>query len=397
MKTWPKVKLGDVCLINPKVAPPNANALISVVPMNAVSETGEIDASSVQPFGDVSKGLTLFQENDVLFAKITPCMENGKGAVAVGLRNGIGAGSTEFFVLRPDCQQVTSAWIYHFTKRDAFRRLAAERMTGSAGQRRVPRAFLERVPLPLPPLDEQERIVETLDAVAATLKKRRTQLAELDALVEARFAELFGDPATNPKGWAICPLAEFFASGKNAVKCGPFGGALKKEEYTSEGIPVWNMDNIKLSNEFLPTPNLWVTEDKYYELKNYDVINGDILISRAGTVGKMCVVKSSFERSVISTNLIRLRLASTLHPLYLVKLLTFFGSRICRLKAGNDDAFTFMKTGVLSEMQIPYPPLELQERFATEVERVEAIKATVRAGIAETQTLFDALTQKYFG
>lgn len=393
MKTWPKVKLGDICAINPKVQSPDVDSLISVVPMSAVSETGEIDASAVQPFGDVSKGLTLFQEGDVLFAKITPCMENGKGAVAVGLRGGIGAGSTEFFVLRPDSKRVTSAWIYHFTKREAFRRLAAERMTGSGGQRRVPRVFLESVTLPIPPLAEQERIAAELDAVAATLKKRQTQLAELNVLVEARFIELFGDPATNPKGWPVKILKDCLAEIQSGNR--EKGGAL------ASGVPSLGAEHINNDGGFNLQPEKlkYIGEEFYCNLKRGKIQIGDVLLVKDGaTTGKTGYVTSSFpfEKAAVNEHVFLLRSKPGMTNLFLFYYL--------RSKVGKERVlgkFHGATIGGITKdfalIEIPLPPLELQERFAAEVERVEALKTTVRDGIAETQTLFDALTQRYFG
>lgn len=390
MKSWPKVKLGEACAINPKVAPPAPEQLISVVPMSAVSESGEIDASDVRPFADVAKGLTLFQEGDVLFAKITPCMENGKGAVAVGLRGGVGAGSTEFFVLRPDGERALSAWIYHFTKRAAFRRSAAERMTGSAGQRRVPRAFLERVALPLPPLDEQARIAAELDAVAATLRKRQTQLAELDALVQARFVELFGDPATNPKGWPTGTIRDIVSE----VKYGT-----SKPATVDGRFNYLRMNNITYDG-YLDLSDLKKIDVPEAEVEKYIVRKNDVLFNRTNSkelVGKTCVFDAD-EPMIIAGYIIRIRVNEKATPLFL--------SRFLNSRYGKTTLFNMCKAIVgqaninaqeLQKIAIFIPPLALQERFAAEVERVEALKTTVRAGIAETRTLFDALSQRYFG
>ena len=99
------VKLKDICTINPKT-PALVDALeVSFVPMPKVGERGEFDPSEIKEYREVKKGFTNFQNGDVLFAKITPCMENGKGAVARALKNGYGFGSTEFHVLRPDCNK----------------------------------------------------------------------------------------------------------------------------------------------------------------------------------------------------------------------------------------------------------------------------------------------------
>ena len=157
---WGLVPLGSVCSVNPKKShDPRlvSGAEVSFVPMPAVTERGEIDATAIKEYDEVKTGFTYFAENDVLFAKITPCMENGKGAVAKGLHNGIGFGSTEFHVLRPISRKADPYWIYTLTTFSQFRIDAANNMTGSAGQRRVPASFLENYRVSLPPIELQEQ------------------------------------------------------------------------------------------------------------------------------------------------------------------------------------------------------------------------------------------------
>lgn len=152
--------LNDVCEINPKKTDEkrlHSGLEVSFVPMPAVSETGEIDATEIRTYDEVKTGFTYFAENDVLFAKITPCMENGKGAVAEGLCNEIGFGSTEFHVLRPIKEVSNPYWLYAITSFEMFRREAARKMTGSAGQRRVPARFLEQYRVAVPPIDLQQQ------------------------------------------------------------------------------------------------------------------------------------------------------------------------------------------------------------------------------------------------
>ncbi|WP_291529840.1 restriction endonuclease subunit S [Bacteroides sp. UBA939] len=248
----------------------------------------------------------------------------------------------------------------------------------------------------LPPFETQRHIAATLDKANELIALRKKQLEELDALAESVFYELFGDPVKNEKRWEKLTLSQFYKNGNSAIKCGPFGSALKKEEYTSFGIPVWNMDNISKNGKFDSSVNLWINTQKYKELESYNVIDGDIIISRAGTVGKMCVVKSQYPQSIISTNLIRLRLNDKLLPLFFVFLMTCYGNKICRLKVGEDGAFTHMNTGVLNSIIFPYPPLSLQVRFATIIEKIEEQKTLVRQALKESEDLFQRLMEDLF-
>lgn len=158
--------LSGVAEINPP-QPDHAVAddtRVSFVPMAAVEErTGKLDASETRAWADVRKGYKRFQDSDVLFAKITPCMENGKVALAERLHGGVGAGSTEFHVVRPTAV-ILPRFVLHFLLQQSVRREARQVMQGAAGQLRVPESFLTDLQIVLPPLREQERIVSEIDA-----------------------------------------------------------------------------------------------------------------------------------------------------------------------------------------------------------------------------------------
>ena len=177
-KGWVKTTLGEVCAMNPRTPFDESvsdHTEVSFVPMAAVEEeSGRLDASQVRALGSVRKGYTPFRENDVIFAKITPCMENGKIAQATGLKNGLAYGSTEFFVFRPH-EGVLPRFILYFLLQPKFREDAERQMTGASGQRRVPSNYLFTHEFWLPPTHEQKRIVSKLDA--ALLRLERAELA----------------------------------------------------------------------------------------------------------------------------------------------------------------------------------------------------------------------------
>lgn len=253
--------------------------------------------------------------------------------------------------------------------------------------------YLNELEVPAPPLAEQERIVAELDAVVATLKKRQAQLAELDALVEARFVELFGDPATNPKGWPVKILKDCLAEIQSGNR--EKGGAL------ASGVPSLGAEHINNDGGFNLQPEKlkYIGEEFYCNLKRGKIQIGDVLLVKDGaTTGKTGYVTSSFpfEKAAVNEHVFLLRSKPGMTNLFLFYYL--------RSKVGKERVlgkFHGATIGGITKdfalIEIPLPPLELQERFAAEVERVEALKTTVRAGIAETQTLFDALTQRYFG
>ena len=180
--SWAVAQLADLAEINPKLDKTlfRDDLEVSFVPMPAVEAgSGQIDVSEVRKFSEVKKGYTPFAERDVLFAKITPCMENGKMAVVPALRNNLGFGSTEFHVIRP-LRDVDPRYLYYFVSSEKFRHDAEHNMTGAVGQRRVPTAYLCEHGIPVPPAREQHRITAKIDELFSELDKG------LDSLTIAR-------------------------------------------------------------------------------------------------------------------------------------------------------------------------------------------------------------------
>ncbi|MDP3422649.1 MAG: restriction endonuclease subunit S [Burkholderiaceae bacterium] len=197
------VPLREAVAVNPKLDRSGLtdDLQVSFVPMAAVGAAdGCMDVSTLRTYVEVKKGYTHFRNGDVLFAKVTPCMENGKMAVARNLQNGVGFGSTEFHVLRPG-DSVDAQYLYHFVSSQTFRKEAARHMTGAVGLRRVPTAFLESAEIPLPPLARQREIVaeiekqfSRLDEAVANLQRvkanlKRYKASVLKAAVEGRLVE----------------------------------------------------------------------------------------------------------------------------------------------------------------------------------------------------------------
>lgn len=191
---WGMDRLGNACYINPKKGQDTRLVKgldVSFVPMPAVTEHGEIDASARKKYEEVKTGFTYFAEHDVLFAKITPCMENGKGAIARNLCNGIGFGSTEFHVLRPIQEKTNPHWIYTLTSFSQFREDAANNMTGSAGQRRVPVSFLENYLVSVPPLDLQNRFTTFVAQTDKSKLAIQKNLEKLEILKKSLMQKYF--------------------------------------------------------------------------------------------------------------------------------------------------------------------------------------------------------------
>ena len=194
---WEVRSLGEVCAVNPRAMRTRSSddMLVSFVPMAAVDERlGAITVRQERPLSEVSKGFTSFKDGDVLFAKITPCMENGKAALAGNLINGIGRGSTEFYVLRPD-GRVLGEYLCHFVRRARFREEAKRHFTGTAGQQRVPRSFMENSLILLPPLEKQQQFTKIVESAHAASRLEVSGSRVADKLTASLMSRLLRDDA----------------------------------------------------------------------------------------------------------------------------------------------------------------------------------------------------------
>lgn len=224
---WQPSTLGGAAYINPSRTKPESDEdEVSFLAMGDVSEDGRVITRQVRIYAEVAKGFTSFIDNDVLVAKITPCFENGKGALVTNLLGGIGLGSTEFHVVRAKTDRATPAFLNSHTRSDAFRRLGERSMVGSAGQKRVPAEFLREYPVALPPLPEQQKIAAILTAVDDKLDVIARQIEVTQTLKHGLMQGLFkrGVGLHNAADWPtvlLCEVADVrtgVAKGKKGLK-----------------------------------------------------------------------------------------------------------------------------------------------------------------------------------
>ncbi len=395
MSSWPVASLGDVVQINPRVGTERASAdlPVSFVPMAAVCEhTGRIVSSDVRPFGQVSKGFPIFAENDVLFAKITPCMENGKAAIARNLENGAGAGSTEFFVLRPT-SRILSEYVFHFIRRTSFRATCKANFTGSAGQQRVPKSFLEKVAIPIPPLDEQRRIVGLLDRAAEIRRRADAARAKARAIIPALFLDMFGDPATNPKGWPHLPFGQI----TNEFR---YGTNQKCHDEAGEGsVPVLRIPNVvggQIDWSDIKHAALPAKEREKTRLRV-----GDLLFVRTNGnpdyIGRCANFDAQTDASYASY-LIRARLAESMSPIFAIHHFNHPRFRPLMLRMGKTTAGNYnLSVEGLSALPVMVPPLALQAAFAETAQRLDSLARQLDAAAAKAEAMAAGLSAEVFG
>ena len=366
--------LSEVASLNPreKLELP-ANEEVSFVPMSAVcADTGTIANEESREFQEVSKGFTPFLDSDVLVAKITPCFQNGKIAYANITRN-FGFGSTEFHVVRPNPEVLDSRYAYHFLRQPVIRVAGERRMTGSAGQRRVPKQFLAKLKVPILPLDEQKRIAEVLDRAEALRARRRAALALLDELTQSTFLDMFGDPVTNPEGWPIRPIAEL-AENKDSMRV-PIKQSDRDERsgkypyYGSVGI----IDDI---DDFIyEGPHLLISEDgKHLETRNRPIAclaDGQFWVNNHAHV---LAANGNAELVFLAFNL-------EMRPLH-------------QFVTGIDQFKLNRKS--MDKIPVAVPPIELQQEFAKRINAIERQKMRLNAHLTELGSLFACLQSRAF-
>ena len=356
-------KLGEVCLINPKSCTLRDDTEVSFIPMTKVGEHGEFDASEIKNYSEVKKGFTNFQNGDILFAKITPCMENGKGAIAHNMKNGIGFGSTEFHVLRPDTDKITSEWLYYLTTWKTFRKEAEKNMTGSAGQKRVPKTFLENYVVNLPDIDTQKSENKILRKVDDLIFLRKQQLVKLDELVKARFVEMFGNKDYPRMKW-------------NNV----FNTTTGKLD-----------SNAAVDNGKYP---FFTCSKEPLKIDSYAFDQTALLLAGNNAAGKYDVKYYQGKFNAYQRTYVLSLKHNWSYKLFQYQL----EDKLLYLQTKSLGGLTkYLTLKILGELDFIVPPLALQNEFATFVARIDQQKQTVQQSLEKLELMKKALMQEYFG
>lgn len=192
---WETVRLGDICELNPRKSEvKDFEGNVSFVPMAMVSETDMyFSVQEQKPLKEVYTGYTYFRDDDVLLAKVTPCFENGKSGLAKNLENGIGFGSSEFFVLRANPEKVLPEYIYYIINSNRFIAEGTPQMTGTGGLRRLTKDFVLNYPVSLPPLDVQRRIVNQTEEEITIVEQNKRLIEIFEKKINDKISEVWGE------------------------------------------------------------------------------------------------------------------------------------------------------------------------------------------------------------
>ena len=454
-RDWPIMTIEEIADVNPRVdkAAILDDLPVSFVPMPAVGAAdGSIRVEETRRAGEVKKGFTAFLEGDVLFAKITPCMENGKMAIVPKLVNDYGFGSTEFHVLRPK-PGMDAKYIYYYVSSQAFRGEAERYMTGAVGQKRVSTTYLKQATIPVAPLDQQKRIVaeiekqfSRLDEAVANLKRvkanlKRYKAAVLKAAVEGRLVETeaeiarregrsyetgaqllqriletrrsqwqgkgkYKEPAAPdtsdlpelPAGWVWASVDQLTGDSLIGLDRG-------RDLQNSDGIglPYVKMNNVTMEGEVTSEGMVYVDASNE-EKGRFNLQTGDLLFNTRNSkelVGKVGIVRSPPSGAIYNNNLMRLRTVNSVMPGFVCSQMCSDGFRR-RMelvkKATTNVAAVYAKD--LFPLPLALPPLTEQHRIVAELDRrlslLRETEAQVVANLTHTKRMRQAILKSTF-
>lgn len=382
------------------------DAVVSFVPMDAVGECGGLALDIERPLDEIGAGYTYFADGDVVVAKITPCFENGKGALATGLTNGVALGTTELHVMRPN-GDLDPKFLFYVSISDHFRDIGESEMYGAGGQKRIPDTFLKDFRAVLPPLPEQVEIVSILDSEAAKLdaligKKRRfLELLEERRLSIITHAITKGlDPTVPMKGSGIVWLGSI-----------PKHWSVKKIKYAVSHVvdclhttphydgellyPAIRTADLDRGRLLLDHCRL-VSEEVYQErIQRLRPLAGDILYSREGERFGMATLVPPGVDLCLGQRMMMFRALPQVHPAYLMWALNSSAiyQQVILYTGGATSPHINIRD--IINFFVPCPPPQEQSKIAqhieTECARLDRIIAKLREGISTIEGYRSAL------
>jgi hypothetical protein len=390
-------RLEDYVEINPRIDLTNLNPdlPVSFIPMNAVEDDalGGI-IKSVKSLSEVQKGYTPFREGDILWAKITPCMENGKSCIATGLENSIGFGSTEFHVFRPRGNEISREYLWEFLNQETLRRVARFAFTGSAGHQRVPDGFLGNLPLPIPSPKKQQMLVSAMADARKMLREKRAKAEILLAGMDEFLLDALSLTPPTKDGRRIFAVRRVMVTAR-------FDPHFHLPEYTQNQRMLEASSSLPLGRLASFSDEVWkpqkhdATTFRYIEISNVNTSTGE---ARAETVsvkdapsrarmavrehdiivsltrphhGAIAQITADLDGCVASTGFAVLRGINE-NLVFRDYLWCVLRSRMClsqmlqRASGGNYPAITESE---LAKVLVPVPDIATQERIAAEARR----------------------------
>lgn len=375
----------------------------------ADSITYGVTASAInQPVGPKFLRITDIQDSRVNWEDVPWCDCNPKARKSAQLRSGdivfarTGATTGKSYLIA-DCpvdsvfasylirvrlrDTVHPAYVSHFFSSQDYWSQVAKSSRGAA-QPGINASTLKTLQIPLPPLAEQKRIAEILDAADALRAKRRESIAQLDALLQSTFLEMFGDPVTNPKGWEMCTLDD--------VATRITDGTHKTPRYTQHGIEFISAKDIKNGAIQWGTGKYISQEEHAQLIKRCNPDLGDVVLAKSGSLGAAALIDSDHEFSMFeSLCLIKLD-NEKVDPYYLVSLIQAPSLQSLLLRSNKGVGVKHLHLVDIRKLRITLPPLEIQHAYKLIVLKLDRLKKLSQEYLVEQEILFSSLQHRAF-
>ena len=288
---------------------------------------------------------------------------------------------------------ILKEYLYYYLK---SKKKDVNNLGRGVAQNNINLSLLRKFKIPVIPLRQQKKIIEVLDNVSSTINNYERELALLDELVKARFVEMFG--TVYDKKFDMKTLPDIVSSDKNSIKRGPFGGALKKDDFLTEGYLVYEQRHA--IHEDFEYAKYYISKEKYESMIGFKVIPGDLIISCSGvTLGRIAEVPNGAKEGIINQALLKISLNKDMMN-------NKFFIHQFRCKEIQEMLFGFSRGSGIPNMpsmnevktfKFICPPLELQNQFASFVEEIDKSRSRIQKSLEASQELFDSLMQEYFG
>ena len=292
-------------------------------------------------------------------------------------------------ILRFNEEIIPQYFVYYSQSRPYSIRIQSK-TTGST-RKRISRKNLENIDIPIPSLEEQERIVSELDKINELIRLKREQLKDYDNLAQSIFYEMFGDPVENEKGWEVKKLI----NNVQEMFLGPFGSALKVDSYVEKKDAFCMVYEQKHAIQGrLDLDNHFINEEKFNSLKRFEVKGGDFIMSCRGTIGKLYKLPNDAPKGIIHPSLMKIRIKEDVYDS------TYFKYMLVKIVANESTNGNCVQMAItakeLGKKTLPLPPLSLQQLFAQRIKLIEQQKAEIQNTIADLETLLASRMQYWF-
>lgn len=379
------IKIGEVCNFQGGTQPPKnewkSEPMPGYVRMLQIRDFTQGKDKHIEFVKD-DKKLNKCKADDILIGRYGASV----GKILTGLE---GAYNVAIIKTIPDETRIHKRYLYYFLLNPRFQNFI-KNIGGRAAQQGFNKEDISDYKLFLPSLPDQLHIANLLSKAENLIAQRKESISLLDEFLKSTFLEMFGDSVKNEKKWNKSELKNYAK-----VRIGPFGSLLHREDYVQNGIPLVNPSHIG-DGKIAIDPELTISKSKMRELSAYVMHEGDVVLGRRGEIGRCAVVTKKEDGYLCGTGSIFIRPTSELNPIFLYNIISSASMRKVLENSAKGITMKNLNSGIIENLKIPVPPIELQTQFAQIVEKTEALKTQYQQSLQELENLYGSLSQKAF-